>query len=70
MDTIKYDLWFDEYNDYLRLYEMFGDEEYIKEAERIITRLRKAYSRNRNFQIFIDKLYSKEKSAWSSRVDV
>lgn len=30
-----------EYNDYMRLYEMFGDEEYKTKAEKVMAALRK-----------------------------
>jgi hypothetical protein len=33
-----------EYNDYMRLYEMFGDEEYKIKAEKVMIALRKNFS--------------------------
>ncbi|MCD1259650.1 hypothetical protein B5M42_012485 [Paenibacillus athensensis] len=32
--------WLDEYNDYLKLYEMFGDKQYLQEAEEALNSLR------------------------------
>jgi|GEM_PF-2617749 len=38
--------WLDEYNDYLKLYEMFGDKQYLLEAEEALNSLRAVLRRS------------------------
>ncbi|MCZ8511881.1 hypothetical protein O9H85_05480 [Paenibacillus filicis] len=45
MIFINFNEWLDEYNDYMRLYRMFGDEEYFIEAQEVLDSLRVAVNR-------------------------
>jgi hypothetical protein len=40
MTSVYYNEWLDEYNDYVLLYKMFGDQEYLDEAVEIINSLK------------------------------
>jgi hypothetical protein len=40
MITFNYNEWLDEYNDYIRLFEMFGDENYLLEATEVFNSLK------------------------------
>ncbi|MCZ8516427.1 hypothetical protein O9H85_29375 [Paenibacillus filicis] len=48
--------WLDEYNDYIRLYELFGDNEYLEEAKEIISSLRAIATREKCHQIILGKV--------------
>ncbi|SDP30460.1 hypothetical protein SAMN04487897_1732 [Paenibacillus sp. yr247] len=45
MTPVQVDEWLDEYNDYLLLYELFGDKVYLDETMEILTSLNKYISR-------------------------
>jgi hypothetical protein len=38
--SFDYSEWLDEYNDYITLYEIFGDEEYLVEAIEVLNSLK------------------------------
>jgi hypothetical protein len=40
MTSSYFDEWLDEYNDYMRLYEFFGDRQYLEEASEILNSLK------------------------------
>jgi hypothetical protein len=40
MTSVNYNEWLDEYNDYVMLYKMFGDQDYLDEAVEIINSLK------------------------------
>jgi hypothetical protein len=46
MTSSYLDEWFDEYNDYMRLYEFFGDRQYIEEATEILNSLKAIVNRD------------------------
>ncbi|MDQ0877633.1 hypothetical protein QFZ77_006292 [Paenibacillus sp. V4I3] len=41
MTPIQVNEWLDEYNDYMLLYKIFGDQTYIDEAEEILKSMKK-----------------------------
>ncbi|MDQ0874391.1 hypothetical protein QFZ77_003050 [Paenibacillus sp. V4I3] len=45
MTPVQVDEWLDEYNDYLLLYELFGDKAYLDETTKILTNLKRYISR-------------------------
>ncbi|NRF96124.1 hypothetical protein HQN89_35600 [Paenibacillus frigoriresistens] len=58
MRTTYFNAWLDEYNDYMRLFEMFGDEEYYKEANEIIESLNAMVSRKESYRMLLCKIES------------
>lgn len=48
MTSSYFDQWLDEYNDYIRLYEIFGDKEYLDEAIEIRNSLQVIVARAEN----------------------
>jgi hypothetical protein len=46
MTSSYFDEWLDEYNDYMRLYEFFGDKQYLEEASEILNSLKAIVNRN------------------------
>lgn len=45
MTSIQVNEWLDEYNDYMLLYKMFGDQTYFDETEEILKSLKNYFSR-------------------------
>ncbi|MFD0697489.1 hypothetical protein ACFQZT_25775 [Paenibacillus sp. GCM10027628] len=58
MRNLKYDLWLDEFNDNIRLYEMFGDFEYLQQAEEVFKELRSVINKRVEYEIFVRQLDS------------
>ncbi|MFC5449182.1 hypothetical protein [Paenibacillus aestuarii] len=58
MSAAYLDEWLDEYNDYMRLFEIFGDEEYRQEANEIIESLKVMLSRREYNKVILYKLES------------
>jgi hypothetical protein len=52
--------WLDEYNDYMILYEMFGDEEYLVEAVEVLNSLKALVIRTENYNKFIVSINDNE----------
>lgn len=50
--------WLDEYNDYMRLYEFFGDAHYLEEASEILHSLRALVIRYENHKMIVCKVMS------------
>jgi hypothetical protein len=46
MTSSYFDEWLDEYNDYMRLYDFFGDRLYLEEASEILNSLKAIVIRN------------------------
>jgi hypothetical protein len=46
MTSSYFDEWLDEYNDYMRLYDFFGDRHYLEEASEILNSLKAIVIRN------------------------
>jgi hypothetical protein len=51
--SFQYSEWLDEYNDYMMLYEMFGDEEYLVEAVEVLNSLKALVIRTEYYNKFI-----------------
>ncbi|MCM3273790.1 hypothetical protein [Paenibacillus elgii] len=64
---VNINIYLDEYNDYLRLYEMFGDAEYQIEARKLKDRVQRMLQRQKNYQKFIELLNDSKKATWSSK---
>jgi hypothetical protein len=58
MSTNYFNAWLDEYNDYMRLFEMLGDDEYRQEANEIIESLNAIVSREEFFRVILCKIES------------
>jgi hypothetical protein len=52
--------WLDEYNDYMRLYEIFGNKEYLEEAKEVLASLKAVVLRNKRHNTIICKIMSNE----------
>jgi hypothetical protein len=52
--------WLDEYNDYMRLYEIFGNKEYLDEAKEVLASLKAVVLRNERHKTIVSKIMSKE----------
>jgi hypothetical protein len=56
--------WLDEYNDYMRLYEIFGNKEYLEEAKEVLASLKAVVLRNERHNTIICKIMSNEIHAY------
>jgi len=61
MISFNYNEWLDEYNDYLRLFEMFGDENYLVEATEVLNSL-KAVARRIDHNKIVSQYVNKDTS--------
>jgi hypothetical protein len=61
-----YHEWLDEYNDYMRLYEWFGDKQYLEEAGEILGSLKAIVIRNENHKTIVRKMMSNKIHAYTS----
>jgi hypothetical protein len=52
--------WLDEYNDYMRLYQFFGDPEYLDEAREILRSLRAMVRSFEYHQYLVSKVLNNE----------
>lgn len=52
--------WLDEYNDYMRLYQFFGDTEYLDEAREILRSLRAMVCSFEYHQYLVSKVLNNE----------
>ncbi|MDO3678063.1 hypothetical protein [Paenibacillus ehimensis] len=64
---VDINMYLDEYNDYLRLYEMFGDAKYQLEARKIKDRVQRMLQRQNNYEKCIEMLNGSKKASWSSK---
>lgn len=64
MTSSYFDQWLDEYNDYIRLYEMFGDKEYLDEAIEIRNSLQVIVARAETHKLIVSKVMSSQKHAY------
>ncbi|MZQ84167.1 hypothetical protein GQF01_18790 [Paenibacillus sp. 5J-6] len=64
MTSSYFDQWLDEYNDYIRLYEMFGDKEYLDEAIEIRNSLQVIVARAEKHKLIVSKVMSSQKHAY------
>lgn len=64
MKSSYFDQWLDEYNDYLRLYALFGDQEYLEEAAEILHSLQVIVARAEQHKIIVSKVMSKQMHAF------
>jgi hypothetical protein len=56
MTSTYFDEWLDEYNDYMRLYDFFGDRHYLEEAIEILCSLKSIAIRNENHKMILFKI--------------
>ncbi|MEK3720298.1 hypothetical protein [Paenibacillus sp. FSL H8-0034] len=56
MTSSYFNEWLDEYNDYLRLYEIFGDKEYLEEAREVLVSLKAMVIRAEYHQRFLHQI--------------
>jgi hypothetical protein len=52
--------WLDEYNDYMRLYEIFGNTEYLEEAKEVLASLKAVVLRYERHNSIVCKIMSNE----------
>jgi hypothetical protein len=52
--------WLDEDNDYMRLYEIFGNKEYLEEAKEVLASLKAIVTRNERHKTIVCKIMSNE----------
>ncbi|MNG35489.1 hypothetical protein D3C84_1222420 [compost metagenome] len=52
MTPVQVNEWLDEYNDYMQLYKMFGDQTYLNEVEEIIESMERYVSRKLTLEKF------------------
>jgi hypothetical protein len=52
--------WLDEYNDYMMLYEMFGDKEYLVEAVEVLNSLKALVIRTEYYNKIIESINDNE----------
>ncbi|SEB72227.1 hypothetical protein [Paenibacillus sp. GP183] len=52
--------WLDEYNDYMMLYKMFGDEEYLEEAVEVLNSLKALVTRTEYYHKFMVSINDNE----------
>ncbi|SDO12081.1 hypothetical protein SAMN04487897_108169 [Paenibacillus sp. yr247] len=60
MTSSYFDQWLDEYNDYMRLYQIFGDKEYLEEAGEILNSLEVIVTRAEQHKSIVSKMMSKK----------
>ena len=58
MTSSYFNEWLDEYNDYMRLFEIFGDKKYLEEAEEILHSLKVIVARAEHHKSIIWKIKS------------
>ncbi|SFK82417.1 hypothetical protein SAMN03159341_101745 [Paenibacillus sp. 1_12] len=56
MTSSYFNEWLDEYNDYITLYEIFGDKEYLEEAREVLISLKAIVVRAENYQKILHKI--------------
>jgi hypothetical protein len=59
-----YNEWLDEYNDYILLFEMFGDLEYLEEAQEVLNSLKVFVARNQRHAQLISKVMNNKIQAF------
>lgn len=64
MKSSYFDQWLDEYNDYMRLYALFGDREYLEEAAEILHSLQVIVARAEQHKVIISKIMSNQMHAF------
>ncbi|MDD9267400.1 hypothetical protein ACFPES_10235 [Paenibacillus sp. GCM10023248] len=64
MQSSYFDQWLDEYNDYMRLYELFGDREYLDEAAEILHSLQVIVARAEQHKIIVSQIMSNQMHAF------
>ncbi|NOV02053.1 hypothetical protein [Paenibacillus planticolens] len=64
MTSSYFDQWLDEYNDYMRLYEIFGDREYLDEALEIRNSLQVIVARAEQHKLIVSKVMSSQMHAF------
>ncbi|OPH49299.1 hypothetical protein BC351_37570 [Paenibacillus ferrarius] len=58
MASSYFNEWLDTYNDYMRLYAMFGDKEYLEQAAEVLQSLRAIIARDERHKAIIWKIKS------------
>jgi hypothetical protein len=58
--SFNYSEWLDEYNDYMMLHKMFGDEEYLVEAVEVLNSLKALVKRTEFYNKFIQSISDNE----------
>ncbi|MNI24568.1 hypothetical protein D3C73_781920 [compost metagenome] len=64
MTSSYWNEWLDEYNDYMRLYEFFGDAQYLEEAREILHSLKALVIRQENHRRIVYKIMSDQLHAY------
>ncbi|WP_090791545.1 hypothetical protein [Paenibacillus sp. GP183] len=60
MTSSYFNEWLDEYNDYMRLYEIFGNEEYLEEAKEVLASLKAVVLKYKRHNMIVCKIKSNE----------